>query len=256
MIADHHLRRRLEAGHRVAGPIVNFASTWFVDLCGPMGFDFVLIDCEHGPMSPETVEPMIRAAEAAGISPLVRVPVNAAHEMLRYLDIGAAGIKVPRVETAADARAAATALRYPPLGTRGFARSTRAAHYGVADTIGEYVERANRELMLIVLVETAEGVRNIDAIAQTPGVDLVALGPGDLAMSMGYAGDAGHPEVVRAMAHVIERSKARGKWTSLPAGNAKAAAECYAKGADLVFVGPAAWLVQAGRELMREAANQ
>ena len=204
-------------------------------------------------MSPETAESMIRAAEAAGVAPLVRVPVNAAHEILRYLDIGAAGVKVPRVETATDAQAAASALRYPPLGTRGFARSTRAARYGAAHSIAEGVERANRELLLIVLIETAVGVQNIDAIAATPGVDVIALGPGDLSMSMGFGGDAGRPDVIAAMSHVIERAKVHGKWTSLPAASGKAAADCYARGADIVFVGPAAWLLQAGREFVRDA---
>lgn len=255
MIGPHRLRQTLSAGKTAFGPLVNFDSAWFVDLSGLIGFDFVLIDCEHGPMTPQGVEGMIRAAEAAGVSPIVRIPANVPHEILRYLDLGAVGIKVPRVETAEDARNAVAAARYPPLGERGLALSTRAAGYGVGITPQRYAEIANREVFVIALVESAVGVDNVDAIAATDGIDLIALGPGDLSMSMGHGGDRKHPAVVDAMRHVMTRAKAHGKYCSLPANDPAAAAQCIEQGADLVFVGPGAWLVDAGRRFLADAVK-
>lgn len=247
------MRQKLAAREPAMGPLINFDSPWLVDICGASGFDFVLIDCEHGPMAPQGVEAMIRAAEAAGISAIVRVPANVPHEILRYLDIGAVGVKVPRVESAQDARAAASAARYPPRGDRGLALSTRAAGYGVDVTPQRYIDIANREVFVIALVESARGVENIDEIAATDGIDLIALGPGDLSASMGHGGERSHPDVVEAMRHVIARTKAHGKYCSLPANDPAAARQCFAQGADVVFVGPGAWLVQAGRRFVADA---
>lgn len=247
-----HVRQRLMADHVVIGPILNFNSPWFVDIAGLCGFDFVLIDCEHGPMVPESAEQMIRAADAAGVSPLVRVPTNLPHEILRYLDLGAVGVMVPHIETADQARAAARATRYAPRGERGLAMSTRAATYGAGATSKEYVALANREVMLIAMVETALAVENIDAIAATDGVDLIALGPADLSMSMGYGGDRNHAELSDAIQHVIDRASAHGKWCSLPASNPEQAAQCIAQGVNLIFVGSSAWLVEAGRRFLTD----
>lgn len=253
MIGPHRLKQKLTAGKPAIGPIVNFNSPWFVDICGLMGFDFVLVDCEHGPMTPESAEGMIRAAEAAGISPIVRVAANVPHEILRYLDVGAVGIKVPHIETGAEARAAADAVRYPPRGRRGLAAITRAAAYGIDAPLTKYVETANREVVLLAMVETARGVENIDAIAATEGVDLIALGPGDLSVSMGHGGVRSHPDVVAAMQHVVARAKAHGKWCSLPANDPASAAQCIADGANMIFVGPAPWLAQVGRQFIADA---
>ena len=130
MIGTHRIRERLSAGQPVFGLIVNFESPWFADLLALAGFDFVLLDAEHGPIVPATAEATIRAAEAAGMSVIVRVPGNLPHEIQRYLDIGAIGIQVPHVDTAEDARTGVSAMRYPPDGDRGLATITRAANYG------------------------------------------------------------------------------------------------------------------------------
>src|SRR5579871_4193019 len=204
MIGPHRFRTRL-AGEPVFGLIVNFASPWFIDAAGLGGFDFVMLDAEHGPLSPGSTEPMVRAAEAAGLSPLVRVPANIPHEILRYLDIGAAGVQIPHLETAEETRAAVDAARYPPEGHRGLAAITRAADYGAAVPTRKYMEIANREIAVLAMVETAKAVANIDAIAATPGVDAVIIGPGDLSASLGHGGDRSAPAVRDAIAHIIAR---------------------------------------------------
>lgn len=250
MIRPHRLRQRLETGMKTFGPILNFNSPWFVDISGLIGFDFVLFDAEHGPLTPETAETLIRAAEAAGLSPLVRVPANVPHEILRFLDIGAVGIQVPHIDSADDARAAASAVRYHPRGQRGLAAITRAAGYGIDTGVPAYIELANREVMLMAMVETARAVEAVDAIASTEGVDIIAIGPGDLSASMGYAGERGVPVVEQAIDHVIARAHAHGRWASLPAVDVATANHCLRRGADIVQVSCAAWLVRTGRDLL------
>jgi 4-hydroxy-2-oxoheptanedioate aldolase len=250
VIGSHRFRSKLGTGETIIGPVVNFNSAWIVDIAGLIGFDYVLLDCEHGPMTAESIEMMIRAAEVAGISPIVRVPGNVPHEILRFLDIGAAGVQVPHVESAADARRAAAAVRYPPLGERGLAPTTRAAGYGIDMPVTRYVEDAHREVVLLVMVETAAAVAAIDEIAATDGIDAVIIGPGDLSSSMGHGGDRSAPEVLEAVRHVISRCKHAGKPVSLPAASVAQGRQCIEMGAHILQVGTAPWLVQAGREFL------
>ena len=255
MIGPHRLRKKLEAGEPTLGMLVNFPGAWFVDIVGLMGFDFIIIDAEHGPVSPADAGIMIRAAEGAGISAIVRVP-NISHEIQRFLDIGAVGIQIPHIDNAVDARAAVAAIRYPPLGDRGLATVTRAAGYGIDVSPKDYMETANRELLCFPVIETAAGLANVDAIAATPGVDAIIIGPGDLSASMGHAGNRLHPEVTAAVAHLIERSRAHGKWVASAAYDAETARQGFAAGAHIMECPPPAMLARAGREFVRHALSR
>ncbi len=235
------------------GPILNFNAPWLVDLAGPIGFDFVMIDAEHGPLSPESAEAMIRAAEVAGVTPLVRVPANVAHEILRYLDVGALAIQVPHIDSAADAKRAVAAIKYPPLGERGHAPTTRAAGYGIDQSPGDYVDLANRETMVLAMIESVAAVDNVDAILDVEGIDALIMGPGDLSLSMGHRGVRDAPEVERAVDHVISRAKKRGIPVSMPAANADAVRKCVARGATMIYLAFTAWLVQSCRKTLADA---
>ena len=250
MISANRVRRCLSEGRPALGPIISFDSPWFVDVAGASGFDFVMLDAEHGPLDAGSIETMVRAAEQAGIAPLVRVPANLPHEILRYLDIGAVGIQVPHVESAAEAKVAADALRYAPRGKRGLAGTTRAAGYGLSMTLPEYTELANREVVCMAMIETAAGVASVDKIVATEGIDLLAIGPSDLSQSMGFRGDRNAPAVQQAIDHMIARAKAHGKWVSLPAVDVASAREVLARGVNLVMVSPASWLAKIGREFL------
>lgn len=254
MIGAHRLRQKLVDGKPVLGMLVNFPSEWFVDIVALMGFDFVLIDAEHGPVNPQNAEGLIRAAEANGISAIVRVP-NVSHEIQRFLDIGAVGIQIPHIDNAEQAQAAVDAIRYPPLGHRGLATVTRAAGYGIDITPREYMDRANQEVLCFPVIETAEGLANVDAIAATPGIDAIIIGDGDLSTSMGYGGDRTHPAVREAVTHIIARAKAHGRWVATAGYDAETARVRFADGADIVQVPPPAMLVRAGREFVRHALS-
>lgn len=252
MISPNGVLRKLRDKQTVFGPLINFSSPWFVDVIGATGFDFVLLDAEHGPMSLESTEQMIRAAESAGMTPLVRVPANVPYEILRFLDIGAMGVQVPQLNSAADAKAAASAVRFPPRGTRGLATLPRAGGYGIGPTAPEYIEIANREIVLMAMVETREGVENIDAIAGTEGVDIIAIGPGDLSASMGFHGDRSAPAVREAVEHVVERAHAHGRWVSLPAADIESARALVTRGIEIVQLMPAAWISRLGKHFLSE----
>jgi 2-keto-3-deoxy-L-rhamnonate aldolase RhmA len=254
MIRAHRLRQKLADGQPTMGMLVNFRSEWFVDMIALMGFDFVLLDAEHGPLDPASAEHMIRAAEGAGISAIVRVP-NVPHEIQRFLDIGASGIQTPHIDNADDARAAVDAMRYPPLGNRGLATVTRAAGYGVDTTPREYMDTANHEVLCLPVIETAQGLANVEAIAATEGIDAVVIGTGDLSTSMGHSGNRKHPEVLAAVTHITARAKHHRKWVGVPAYDAETARLGLAAGADMVQVPPPAVLARAGREFIRHALS-
>ncbi|WP_375256208.1 HpcH/HpaI aldolase/citrate lyase family protein [Yoonia sp.] len=173
------------------------------ELLGGAGFDWVLVDCEHAAV--ETVE-VLPALQAIGQHPetsaVVRVAANDPTLFKRVLDMGAQTVMVPYVQTAAEAAAAVHAMRYGPQGMRGMAGMTRATRYGKVD---DYFNTAEDELCLIVQVETLNGLKNLDAIAQTDGVNAVFIGPADLSASMGLRGQMTHPDVDKAVSDAINR---------------------------------------------------
>lgn len=172
-----------------------------VELLGYRGFDFVVIDMEHTPVDIDTVAHMIRAANASSITPLVRTPGLDANLVTRLLDAGAAGIHFPRVQSADEAQRAVDAVKYPLEGNRGLGGYIRASQYADPSDWDQYVERANKETFVSLILEDMNGVNSIEAIAKVPGIDVVSVGRADLAQSMGHT-NIGHPDVVEAAKHV------------------------------------------------------
>ena len=181
------------------------------ELLAGVGYDWVLIDCEHTPRSLENVLAALQAMAPYPVSPVVRVTENDTAQIKRLLDIGAQSILVPYVNTVAEARAAAAAVAYAPQGVRGIGGSMRANRFG---KVADYAATARDEICLIVQIETVEALANLEEIAAVAGVDAFFVGPADLAASMGYAGQLGHPEVRAAVEDAIKRIRAAGK----PAG--------------------------------------
>lgn len=180
------LRHRIHAAHRgecpvLRGPFLAVPSPMVVELaCGALP-DFVCVDLEHGAINPETAENMLRAAAVHGVAALVRVPGVEPVAIGQALDWGAAGVLVPRVNSAAEARAAVDAARYPPEGSRG-AGPGRVAGYG--RHVMPYITKARSETVVAVQVETVAGLDAVAEIAAVPGVDLLFIGPGDLGVGL------------------------------------------------------------------------
>ena len=144
-MTKNRMKQKLLAGLPAFGVSVMFPSPHVVDMLGRLGFDWALIDCEHGSISVESVELMVLAAEAAGITPIARPSVNSFEAIGQLMDRGVMGVQVPHVNTAEDARRAVAAVKYHPLGDRGLAAGVRSAAYGFDRTMAEYAEEANRE---------------------------------------------------------------------------------------------------------------
>ena len=177
------------------------ASPSIVEVIGYSGFDAVYFDMEHTSFSMPEIQVMILAAEKHKITPVVRIPALNPALIGRLLDIGAQGIYVPHVSDAESARIAVRATRYAPLGDRGVMMSCRAAEFGRVP-LQIHMEESNREVLLAVMIEDQTGVDNIEEIAAVEGIDLIAIGPGDLAVALGVGNDVDHPVLVAAIERV------------------------------------------------------
>lgn len=213
----NRMKAKLLAGTPAYGASVMIPSPQLVEMLGHAGFDWVLIDCEHGTISIESVELMVMAAEAAGITPIARPATNRADDILRLMDRGVMGVQVPHVNSAEDARRAVEAVKYHPEGVRGLAVGTRSSQYGFSGPMAEYVAAANRESLVCVQLEDAAGIEHADEILRVEGVDVFFIGPSDLSQSMGHPGNPKAPAVHAAITGTLARIVAAGKIAGLPA---------------------------------------
>jgi len=200
------LKKRLRAGETTFGAWLTVAHPMVAEIMAGAGFDWVLIDTEHGGIDQQGLLTALVAFNGSPTVPMVRVPWNDAVRIKQALDVGAEGILVPMVSSPAEAIAAVSACKYPPEGTRGFG-PRRASDYG--RKTNEYVAQANDATIVILQIEHIDGVAQIDAILDTPGIDVVCLGPTDLSGSAGVLRQFGHPIVVDGMIAVINAAKAR-----------------------------------------------
>jgi 4-hydroxy-2-oxoheptanedioate aldolase len=224
-VIDTRLPALLKGNKPLFGMFVGIASPAIVEMCGYAGFDFVVLDNEHGPGSIETTEHLIRAARVANTIPVVRTLES---DILRVLDIGASAIQVPQVNTVEQARRIVAAAKYAPVGSRGAAFSPRAAGYGFFGG-APHTKASNEGTSVILMIETREALDNLDEILSVPGIDALFIGPNDLSFSLGHAGDQKHPEVVAAIESAIKKI-AR---TQVTAGLMTIAPEDYRKYAAL-----------------------
>jgi len=206
---QNHTKSKLAGGGTVFGVFVTIPSPRVIELCGIAGFDYVVIDAEHGPIDLGVGENLVRAAEASGITPLFRVPSHDPKLILRYLDIGAQGIMAPQVNSAADAVGIVNAVKYAPEGTRGLGPG-RAALYGLGEPMSEYAANENRETLIIAQLENIAAVDELDAIVHTPGIDAFEIGTGDLSASMGMPGQSSHPKVEAVVEQFVSAVLAAG----------------------------------------------
>ena len=196
---ENTLKQKLEAGKAVLGVMITFPSPPVVEMLGYLGFDWILIDNEHGTITVENSEDLIRAGEISGVAPIVRPVSNKPEIIAPFLDRGAWGVQIPHVNTAEEARAAVDAVKYHPLGHRGMFSGSRPAGYGLAGSTAEYVEDANRNTLVCLMLEEVEAIENLPEMVQVEGVDVFFIGSGDLSQSMGYPGQQTHPEVQSLM---------------------------------------------------------
>lgn len=203
------LKERLKKGDVVLGTFSSIPSASVVEVIGHSGLDFIIIDTEHGPVSIESAENLVRAAEVAKMEPIIRVSHNEPHMILRALDIGACGIQVPHVSTKKEAASVIEYSKYHPKGKRGFSPFTRAAKYGI-EAKG-HAARSNENTVVVVNVEGIEGIKNLNEIAGVPDIDVIFIGPFDLSQSLGKPGDVYDPEVIKLIKESAVLIRKKGK---------------------------------------------
>ena len=206
---ENRVKRVMREGGLAIVSHVGFADPAVIEIIAMAGFDGAFIDMEHTVFDLQLVGEMIRVADLTGVTPIVRVPENNPKIILRVLDMGAQGVQVPHIEGIEGAKRAVAAVRYPPLGERGAAGSTRAAGYG-SISWREHVQTSNAEILLTVMTEDLKGVNDIEAIAALDGIDLISLGPTDLSAALGIT-DPSDPRLRQTVEELVQKVNRIGK---------------------------------------------
>lgn len=207
-MSERTFKQRLFDGETTVGTFQLIDSPMASEMAGVAGMDFVIIDQEHGPLTAETSVAMCAAAERGGASPIVRVRNNTESEIQRALDIGAAGVEIPQIETQEDAEAAVEHARFDPLGSRGLSPYVRAGRYTGSEN---YTEEQNEQTTVIIHIEGERGVENLDEICAVEGIDVLFLGPYDMSQSLGIPGQVQDERVEELMQEVCDRAADYGK---------------------------------------------
>ncbi len=210
------MKEKLRAGEPVYGVSVMIPSPQVVEMVGAAGFDWVLLDCEHGTLTLESVELMAMAAEACGITAIARPASRSPEHILQVLDRGVMGVQVPHVNTAEDAREVIAAVKFHPLGRRSIAAGTRAAAYDAHGTLADYVKAANDATLIAVQLEDRQAIDNIDSLLKVDGIDVFFVGPSDLSQSMGHPGNPKAPPVAQAIDASLRKMLAAGRTPGMP----------------------------------------
>jgi len=227
MTFKNRVKKLLKEGKKTSGAWLQIASPFTAEIMGRAGFDWLLIDMEHGPGNILTLVSQLQAISGTDTCALVRTPWNDFVAIKRILDTGVHGLLIPYVNTREEAEAAVRACRYPPDGIRGVAGSPRAQGFG---------QNVNDEILLITAVETPEAVANLDQILTVEGVDGIFIGPMDLASNMGYLGQPGQPEVQDVIAGIEKKVFSAGKILATLAGSWEQAQILYERGYQMVML--------------------
>lgn len=232
---ENLLKKKIKNGESAIGTFVKLTDPAVPELLALAGFDFFVLDTEHVAVDREQLTNIVRAADAAGITPIVRVRENNQVEILQNLDLGYAGVQVPNVDTAEATANLVSYVKYTPMGVRGLSPSVRACNYGTCG-VQEYIDTANENTMVISHCETKTCVENIDEVLKVDGVDVIFIGPMDLSQSYGVPGKPGEPEVQAAIETVTAKTLAAGKAVGTVAGTPEAAKKLIEKGVQYILL--------------------
>lgn len=236
------LTAAVRAGTPTVGTFIGTASATTAEVCAAAGFDWLLLDLEHGAGGEEQVRDVVPAAGSYGVPTVVRVESAERIRMGRVLDLGAAGLMLPRMDSPQQVADAIGHLRYPPLGDRGVATYNRACRFGLDPAA---LDRANDEVLVVVQIESRAAVAAVDEIASVDGVDVLFIGPRDLSHDLGVPGDVTAPVFVQAADTVLAAAKRHGKAAGLLVNDGAAAAARRQQGWDFVAIGSDSTLLAA-----------
>lgn len=249
MRLENPVKEKLRRGEVVLGAFIPMPSPDIVEVIALAGFDFALLDAEHGRISPDDAYPMILAAEARDIPALIRVGENDRQVILKYLDLGVSGVMVPQTNSPELVTEAVQAMRYAPEGLRGLAGG-RTFDYGVRGSMKELVPAINDRVLTIAQFEHIDALANLDAILKTPGLDVLFVGPTDLHQSMGYGGQLGVPEVEAVIQQVVDKARGSGVALATVSPDANAINARIEQGFQMLVPNVPAMLMKISRDLI------
>ncbi len=229
------LKERIARKAACYGVISPTTDPTICEYIGLSGFDYYMIDGEHGGITASDVTNLVRACELTGVTPLARIRSVDEKLILQFMDAGVMGVMMPSINTVDDVKRLVQAVKYPPMGKRGLGPIRAADYMQGKMSQGEYVKFANENTLVLPQIETMECVENLEAICAVEGVDGFIIGPRDLAMSMGFYDGPGHPEVKEMLDSIFAKILKAGKFFGTVAGTAEAADALVEKGAAMIL---------------------
>jgi 4-hydroxy-2-oxoheptanedioate aldolase len=226
---NYLLKEKLRNEEQVIGGFISIYNTSIVEMMGYAGFDFIVIDNEHGAFSEREIAELIKISKYVGVAPIVRT-INSEGTIQKCMDSGAHGIQIPMVNTAEEARSVIERAKFPPIGFRGVSYSIPAAKYGHLKG-REYLDYVNENISIAVQIETQEAVNNIEKIVQVEGIDIIFVGTTDLAVNLGVD-DANSPEINKIVDSLFETTKKYGKKFGLVTPDVHSTKTAISKGID------------------------
>ena len=244
-IQENRTLLKLKAGQPVYGVLSTSDDPQLAELFGLAGFDYYMLDAEHGLMDPAQAVNVIRACEAVHMTPLVRVGSKDPKLVLQYLDAGMLGVMMPGLESVEDVKMLIDAVKYPPLGKRGMGITRASGYIAVGDEAVDYIEFSNEQTMVIPQFEDAALIDRFEDMLSLPGVDVVVVGPRDLSLNMGFPDSPNHPEVQAMIDRVVAICKKANVAVGITAGTRADSEKQVVRGATMILA-VAQWVVLAG----------
>lgn len=248
------LKKRLKNGETLHGCWLNLGSPLTAEIVGLSGFDWVLIDLEHGAGTEKEALAQIQALGHTSAGILVRVESAEPQRIQRILDMGAEGVMCPKINNASEAKKVVNGLQYPPMGQRGVAKMVRATQFAL--NFQSYYENAPETILGIVQIETKESLNHVEEIAQIEGVDVLFIGPADLTMELGIFGQFNHPEYLAAVEKTIKAANQAGKSTGILFFNPEEYSTYHQMGIRFIACGADGTFVANGAKAMAEKLVQ
>ncbi|HEY9529567.1 MAG TPA: aldolase/citrate lyase family protein [Anaerolineales bacterium] len=251
-IRENRAKLKLQAGQPAYGVLSTSADPQFAELFGLAGFDYYMLDAEHGLMDAAQVVDVIRACELVHMTPMVRIGSKDPKIVLQYLDAGMMGIMMPGLETVAEIRMLIDAVKYPPLGKRGMGITRASGYVVVGNNAVDYIDFSNEQTMVIPQFEDAALLDRFEEMISQPGVDAVVIGPRDLSLNMGFPDGPNHAEVQEMIDRVVAICKKAGVATGITAGSRADSAKQVARGARLILAIAQLVIAAGSREFLPE----
>ena len=251
-IQENRAKFKLKAGHPAYGVISTSADSQMAELFGLAGFDYYMLDAEHGLMDAAQVLDVIRACERVNMTPMVRVGSKDPKLVLQYLDAGMMGVMMPGLETVDEIRMLVDAVKYPPLGKRGMGLTRASGYIAVGEEAAEYIRFSNEQTMVIPQFEDAALMDRFEEMICQPGVDAVVIGPRDLSLNMGFPDGPNHPEVQDMIDRAIAVCKKAGLAAGITAGSRADSAKQVARGVTMILAIAQLVIAAGSREFLAE----